>query len=128
MSWISDLIAVSNSPISARYAWHWRWAAAGCQALIGEFETAGMFGISLKGKNAITVFTWFCPCLQCCFSHGFVHVFSVRIVLSILTFPYRDNDVIFRILDLLSNSHAAMVDGRVFEFEPIRIVITTSTS
>ncbi len=44
-----------------------------------------------------------------------------------LLFPYRDNDMIFRILDLLSNSHEAMINGRVFEFEPIRIVITTNT-
>ena len=40
-------------------------------------------------------------------------------------FPYRDNDMIFRILDLLSNSHAAVVNGRAFEFEPSRIVITS---
>ena len=36
--------------------------------------------------------------------------------------------MIFRILDLLrslSNSHAAVVNGRAFEFEPIRIVITS---
>ena len=31
----------------------------------------------------------------------------------------------FRILDLLSNSHAAVVNGRAFEFEPTRIVITS---
>ena len=40
-------------------------------------------------------------------------------------FPYQGNDMIFRILDLLSNSHAAVVNGRAFEFEPIRIVITS---
>ena len=39
--------------------------------------------------------------------------------------PYRDNDMIFRILDLLSKSHAAVVSGRAFEFEPTRIVITS---
>ena len=56
------------------------------------------------------VFTWFCPCFQCTDSSGYSH------------FPYRDNDMIFRILDLLSNSHAAVVNGRAFEFEPTRIV------
>ena len=38
--------------------------------------------------------------------------------------------MIFRILCLLSHSHAfrvAVFDWQVFEFEPIRIVITTST-
>ena len=40
-------------------------------------------------------------------------------------FPHRDNDMIFRILDLLSNSHAAVVNGRAFEFEPSRIAITS---
>ena len=40
-------------------------------------------------------------------------------------FPYRDSDMIFRILDLLSNSHAAIVNGRAFEFEPSRIAITS---
>ena len=33
--------------------------------------------------------------------------------------------MIFRILDLLSNSHAAVVNGRPFEFEPTQIVITS---
>ena len=33
--------------------------------------------------------------------------------------------MIFRILDLLSNSHAAVVNGRAFEFEPSRIAITS---
>ena len=60
-----------------------------------------------------TVFTWFCPYFQCTDSSGYPH------------FPYRDNDMIFRILDLLSNSHAAGVNGRAFEFEPSRIVITS---
>ena len=58
-----------------------------------------------------TVFTWFCPCLQCKDGSVYPH------------YPYRDNDVIFRILDLLSNSQAAVVNGRAFEFDPIRIVI-----
>ena len=40
-------------------------------------------------------------------------------------YGYRDNDMIFRILDLLSNSHAAVVNGRAFEFEPSRIAITS---
>ena len=52
------------------------------------------------------VFSWFCPCFQCKDSPVYPH------------FPYRDND-------LLSNSHAAVVNGRAFEFEPIRIVITS---
>ena len=45
-------------------------------------------------------------------------------------FPYQDNGMIFRILDLLSNSHAfgvAVFYEGAFGFEPIRIVITTST-
>ena len=33
--------------------------------------------------------------------------------------------MIFRILDLLSNSHAAVVNGRAFGFEPIQLVITS---
>ena len=56
-------------------------------------------------------FLWFCPCFQC--EDGFVYPHA--------HFPYRDNDMIFRILDLLSNSHAAVVNGRAFEFEPTRI-------
>ena len=59
------------------------------------------------------VFTWLCPCFQCTDSSGYSH------------FPYRDNDMIFRILELLSNSHAAVVNGRAFEFELTRIVITS---
>ena len=59
------------------------------------------------------VFTWFYPCFQCKNSSGYPH------------FPYRDNDMIFRILDLLSNGQAAVVNGRAFEFDPVRIVITS---
>ena len=61
------------------------------------------------------VFTWFCPCFQCTDSFGYPH------------FPYRDNDMIFRILDLLSNSHAAVVNGRAFEFEPLGLSLPAST-
>ena len=71
-----------------------------------------------------TVFTWFCPCLQCCF-HMVLSMFSVYGYSGYPHFSYRDNDMIFRILDILSNSHAAVVNGRAFEFEPTRIVITS---
>ena len=54
------------------------------------------------------VFTWFCPCFQCKDSFVYPHV------------PYWDNDMIFRILDLLSNSY-----GAVANVEPIRIAITS---
>ena len=55
----------------------------------------------------------------------FSHVFQCTDSSGYPHFPYRDNDMIFRILDLLSNSHAAVVNGRDFEFEPSRIVITS---
>ena len=47
-----------------------------------------------------------------------------------LHFPYRDSDMIFQILCLLSHSHAfhvAVFNWQAFEFEPIRITITTSS-
>ena len=75
-----------------------------------------MFHTNLQSsvwKHHVGIFTWFCPCFQCTDSSGYSH------------FPYRDNDMIFRILDLLSNSHAAVVNEWAFEFEPTRIVITS---
>ena len=58
-----------------------------------------------------TVFTWFCPCFQCKDSSVYPH------------FPYRDNDMIFRILDLLSNSHAAVINGRAFKLERVHNIV-----
>ena len=77
--------------------------------------------VDLFRSNMLYIFTRFHMALSMSavlFSHGFVHVFSVRIVLSILTFL-----IVATILDLLSNSHAAVVNGRAFGFERIRIVI-----
>ena len=64
------------------------------------------------------IFTWYCPCFQCNDSFANPH------------FPYRDNDIIFRILAMWSHSHAfsvAVINWQAFGFEPTRIVITTNT-
>ena len=61
------------------------------------------------------VFTWLCPRFQCTDSSGYSH------------FPYRDNDMIFRILDLLSNSHAAVVMGGLSSLSSLGSSLPAST-
>ena len=86
--------------------------------LLSVFTFSFIWTVGLFRSDMLYIFTWFCPCFQCKNSFAYPH------------FPYRDSDMIFRILCLLSHSHAfrvAVFDWQAFEFEPIRIVITTST-
>ena len=76
--------------------------------ILYKYSPAFLNVLELYRSDMLYIFTWFCPCFQRKDSSVYPH------------FPYRDNDMIFQILNLLSNSHAAVVNGRAFEFEPTR--------
>ena len=85
--------------------------------LLSVFIFSFIWAAGLFRSDMLYIFTWFCPCFQCKDSSAYPHL------------PYRDSDMIFQILCLLSHGHAlrvAVFNWQAFEFEPIRIAITTS--